>query len=74
MRDIIQDLCTNLRDYESALLNLRAAGKPPGGDEVARITRKVELCEHWLRAAGGEGALARMRADQPPRPAAARRG
>ena len=67
MRDIFQDLCISLHDYESALLNLRAANKPQRPEEVARITRNVELCERWLRVAGGEQALARMRAGADPR-------
>jgi len=62
MHDIIQDLCTNLRDYESALRNLQAGGKHNRPDEVERMTRNVELCKRWLRVAGGEEALARMRA------------
>ena len=62
MRDVIQDLCINLRHYESALVNMRAAGKNGGCQEVERMTRNVELCERWLRVAGGTEALARMRA------------
>ena len=67
MRDIIQDLCISLRDYEAALLSLRATHKPQRPEEVARITRHVELCERWLRVAGGAQALARMRAGDDPR-------
>lgn len=37
MRDVILDLCTNLRDHESALLSLRAAGKPG-------VPRKLHAC------------------------------
>ncbi|MCC6707327.1 MAG: hypothetical protein IT492_07170 [Gammaproteobacteria bacterium] len=66
MRDIIQDLCANLREYESALANMRASAKPGRAAEMARITRDVELCERWLRVAGGEEALARMRAESGP--------
>ncbi|MBK6661039.1 MAG: hypothetical protein IPG43_24190 [Proteobacteria bacterium] len=66
MRDIIQDLCANLRDYEAALRHLRASGKPGRADEMARIKRDVELIERWLRVAGGEEALARMRAEPAP--------
>ncbi len=67
MRDVILDLCTNLRDHESALLSLRAAGKPGRPEDVARMLRNVELCERWLRVAGGSEALARMRAGGDPR-------
>lgn len=66
MRDIIQDLCANLRQYESALISLRASARPGRAAEMARITRDVELCERWLRVAGGEEALARMRAESTP--------
>ena len=67
MRDVILDLCTNLRDHESALLSLRAAGKSGRPEEVARMMRNVELCERWLHVAGGGEALARMRAGGDPR-------
>ena len=62
MHDIIQDLCTTLRDYESALRNLHAAGGAHLAGEVARMTRNVEICERWLQVAGGQNALARLRA------------
>lgn len=65
MRDIIQDLCSNLRDYEATLSRLRAEGTPGNADEMARAARNVELCERWLRIAGGEEALARLRAGAP---------
>lgn len=67
MRDVILDLCTNLRDHESALLSLRAAGKPGRPEEVARMLRNVELCARWLHVASGDEALARMRAGGDPR-------
>lgn len=65
MNDVIQDLCTNLLGYESALVSMRAAGKSGASQEMVRMTRNVELCERWLRVAGGEEALARMRAGSP---------
>ena len=67
MRDVILDLCTNLRDHESALLSLRAAGKAWRPEEVARMLRNVELCARWLHVASGDEALARMRAGGDPR-------
>ena len=67
MHDVILDLCTNLRDHESALHSLRAADKPGRPEEVARMLRNVELCERWLHVAGGDEALARMRAGGDPR-------
>ena len=66
MHAISQDLCTNLRDYEMALVSLKAAGKPGRAEEVERMTRNVELCKRWLQVAGGQEALARMRAGVAP--------
>lgn len=66
MNDIILDLCTQVRDCEAALEALGAAASARA-DEAARLVHKQAICERWLRVAGGEGTLARMRASVPPR-------
>lgn len=63
MHDIIQDLCTRVRDHEAALRML-AGARGDRAAEAARLVREREICERWLRVAGGEGALARMRAER----------
>ncbi|MBX9609814.1 MAG: hypothetical protein K2Y51_26650 [Gammaproteobacteria bacterium] len=61
MHDIIQDLCIRVRDHDAALRML-AGARGDRAAEAARLVREREICERWLRVAGGEGALARMRA------------
>ncbi len=62
MHDVIQDLCSNLREFEMLLSRLRATSHNRPSVEVERVTRKIELCERWLLAAGGAAALRRQRA------------
>ncbi len=71
MHDIIQDLCIQVRECEQALNVLSGARERAA--ETARLAAKREICVRWLRVAGGEGALARMRADGQRAAAAARR-
>lgn len=63
MHDIIHDLCIQVRECEQALHILSGARERTA--ETARLAAKREICERWLRVAGGEGALARMRAGAP---------
>ena len=63
MHDVIQDLCSKLRESETLLSRLRAADNNRPSPEVERVTRNIDLCERWLHAAGGDAALRRQRAD-----------
>lgn len=62
MHDVIQDLCNKLHEFETLLSRLRAADHNRLCPEVERMTRKIELCERWVHAAGGDAALKRQRA------------
>ena len=63
MHDVVDDLVAALRRHETALSALRTPGhRPTSAEELARIERKLECCEQWLKLLRVDEDLVRRRA------------
>ena len=63
MHDVVDDLVAAIRRHETALSALRTPGhRVASADEMARIERKLECCEQWLKLLKVDEDLARRRA------------
>jgi hypothetical protein len=63
MHDVVDDLVAAIRRHETALTALRTPGhRASSPEELARIERKLECCEQWLKLLRVDEDLARRRA------------